>query len=189
MIESERSPSGLTDTGDAITTERLRLTPLRVEDADEMAAVLDDERLHEFIGGRPATPRELRERYAQLVAGSSNPAEMWLNWIVRRRADGRAVGTVQATLTSRDTGRIAHVAWVVGVEWQGRGFASEAAQALVEWLQAHGADEILANIHPSHRASAAVAARAGLGPTDEEVDGEQVWRTSAGTERAATLEP
>jgi RimJ/RimL family protein N-acetyltransferase len=189
MSESERSPSDPADTGEAITTERLRLTPLRAEDADEMAAVLGDERLHEFIGGRPPTPRELRERYAQLVAGSSNPGETWLNWIVRRRADGQAVGTVQATLTSRDAGRIAHVAWVVGVDWQDRGFASEAAQALVQWLRAEGVDEVLANIHPSHRASAAVAARAGLRPTDEHVDGEQVWRTSAGAERAATLEP
>jgi len=189
MSESGRSPSDAADTSEAITTERLRLTPLRAEDADEMAAVLGDERLHEFIGGRPATPRELRERYAELVAGSSNPGETWLNWIVRRRADGQPVGTVQATLTSRGAGRIANVAWVVGVDWQGRGFASEAAHALVQWLRAQGADEVLANIHPSHRASAAVAARAGLRPTDEQVDGEQVWRASAGTERAATLEP
>jgi RimJ/RimL family protein N-acetyltransferase len=188
MTADEHSP-GHVDRGAAITTERLRLTPLRIEDADEMAVVLDDEGLHKFIGGRPAAPRELRKRYAQLVAGSSNPGETWLNWIVRRRADGRAVGTVQATLTSGDAGRIAHVAWVVGVEWQGRGFASEAARALVRWLRAQGADEILANIHPSHRASATVAAGAGLRPTDEQVDGEQVWRASAGSEKSSALEP
>ena len=38
-----------------------------------MVAVLGDERLHEFIGGRPATPAELRERYARLGAGSRRP--------------------------------------------------------------------------------------------------------------------
>jgi RimJ/RimL family protein N-acetyltransferase len=146
--------------------------PLRVEDADAMASVLGDERLHEFTGGRPATPEELRDRYARLVAGSPDPEEEWLNWIVCRRADSRPVGTVQATVRGRGA---AHVAWVIGVEWQNQGFASEAARALVEWLREQGIEEVVAHVHPDHRASAAVAARAGLRPTEDEVDGERVW--------------
>ena len=159
----------------AITTARLRLTPLRIEDADELAAVLADEGLHEFVGGRPATAAELRERYVRLTAGSGNAGERWLNWIVRRREDGQPVGTVQATLTSADDRSTAHVAWVIGVDWQGRGFASEAARALVDRLRAHGAEAVVAHIHPQHRASEAVAARAGLRPTNAEVEGERVW--------------
>jgi RimJ/RimL family protein N-acetyltransferase len=151
--------------------------PLRPEDADEMAALLGDERLHEFIGGQPATLPELRNRFARLAAGSSKPDEVWLNWIVRRRADSQPVGTVQATLTTRSGRQSAHVGWVSGVEWQNQGFASEAAQALVGWLREQGVDEIVAHVHPDHRASARVAARAGLYPTDDEVEGEQVWRT------------
>jgi RimJ/RimL family protein N-acetyltransferase len=150
--------------------------PLRVEDADEMAAVLGDERLHEFTGGRPLTVAELRDRYARLAVGASKPGEVWLNWIVRRRSDSQAIGTVQATLTTREGRRSAQVAWVIGVEWQNEGFASEAARALVEWLRERGVHGITAHIHPDHRASAAVAARAGLRPTDDEVEGEQVWR-------------
>jgi RimJ/RimL family protein N-acetyltransferase len=163
-----------------ITTERLSLEPLRVEDAGEMAVVLDDERLHEFTSGRPATVEELRAHYARLVAGPARPDEVWLNWIVRRRGDSQAVGTVQATLTSRDGRRRASVAWVIGTEWQRQGFASEAARALVQRLRDEGIDEIVAHIHPDHRASAAVAARAGLEPTDDRVDGERVWRLPAG---------
>jgi RimJ/RimL family protein N-acetyltransferase len=163
-----------------ITTERLRLEPLRPEHSAEMAALLDDERLHEFIGGRPLTPDELRERYAALAArGSGKTNVRWLNWIVRRRADSQALGTVQATITNGDDGRTAHVAWVIGVEWQNKGFATEAAQALVAWLRERGAETILANIHPDNRASAAVARRIGLEPTAEERDGEQVWRARA----------
>jgi RimJ/RimL family protein N-acetyltransferase len=81
---------------------------------------------------------------------------------------------VQATI--RDAGRTAHVAWVIGVDWQRQGFASEAAAALVEWLRAGGVDEVVAHIHPDHAASATVATRAGLQPTDDLVDGELVWR-------------
>jgi RimJ/RimL family protein N-acetyltransferase len=163
-----------------ITTERLSLVPLRVKDADEMAGVLDDERLHEFTGGRPATVDELRAHYERLVAGPARPDEAWLNWIVRRRADKQPVGTVQATLTSRAGGRRANVAWVIGTRWQSQGFASEAARALVEWLQDQGTQEIVAYVHADNHASAAVATRAGLEPTDDQVDGEQVWRLPAG---------
>jgi len=160
-----------------ITTERLVLTPLRQADADVMVDVFADQRLHQFIGGHPASHAELHDRYGRLAAGSPNPDQIWLNWIVRRRTDETAVGTMQATVTRRPDGWIADVAWVIGVPWQARGIATEAAHALVDWLRGQGANTISANIHPNHHASASVAARAGLTMTDQEVDGERVWRT------------
>jgi RimJ/RimL family protein N-acetyltransferase len=168
-----------------IITGRLSLVPLQVADAEDLAGVLGDERLHEFIGGQPATIRELGKRYAKLIAGSSDPDEVWLNWIVRRRSDTQPISTVQATLTSRDGQSTATVAWVIGVDWKNQGFASEAARALIEWLWQHGVDEVIACIHPDHQASAVVATRAGLRPTAEQRDGEQVWRASDGRDRAA----
>jgi RimJ/RimL family protein N-acetyltransferase len=148
-----------------IGTERLLLTPLCPEDADEMVEVLADPRLHQFIGGRPATLQELRTRYATLTAGSGTPDEVWHNWIVRRRADSRPVGTLQATLTCHHGGWTAHVAWIIGVPWQHQGYASEAARALVGWLGSRGVHEILARIHPDHLGSAQVAIGAGFQPT------------------------
>ena len=118
----------------SIWTERLVLRPLRVADAEELAGVLGDPALHEFIGGRPDNPEELRRRYAAMVAGPGRPGELWRNWVVRRRVDAAAVGTVQATLTRHAEGWKAEVAWVVGVPWQGRGYATEAARALVAGL-------------------------------------------------------
>jgi RimJ/RimL family protein N-acetyltransferase len=160
--------------GDRIVTARLELAPLAVGDAEEMVAVLGDERLHAFTGGRPPNLAELRARYARLVAGRSpDGTEQWRNWIVRLR-DGRAVGTVQATITAG--GRAAEVAWVIAVAWQGQGLAAEAAAGLVAWLEAGGVQTITAQVHPDHHASAAVAARAGLAATGELHDGERVWR-------------
>ena len=143
-----------------------------------MTGVLADERLHAFIGGHPASLDDLRARHGRLVAGPSRPDETWFNWIVRRKADGRAVGTIQATVIDHDAARTAYVAWVIGVPWQNRGFASEAARGLIDWLRRHDVGDIVAHIHPDHRASAIVASRAGLEPTDEHVDGERVWRAT-----------
>ncbi|GAA3119902.1 GNAT family N-acetyltransferase [Streptosporangium carneum] len=156
---------------ETITTSRLILEPLTAGHAAEMARALRDPALHEFIGGSPATEEELRSRYARMAAGPPPGGDdAWLNWVVRL---DRAVGCVQATVTS---GRAA-VAWVVGVPWQGRGIATEAARALVAWLGEHGVTEIVATIHPGHAASSAVARRLGLVPTDDRVDGEVVWRS------------
>jgi len=160
-----------------IQTERLTLSPLRAEDADEMLSSLDDVRLHNFVGGQPGTLEELRTRYARLIAGSDDPGVLWLNWIVRSRSAGTAIGTVQATI-SEQPNATAEIAWVIGVEWQGRGFAIEAATALVGWLRAEGVTVINAHIHPDHSASAAVARRIGLSPTTIELDGEILWQVS-----------
>jgi RimJ/RimL family protein N-acetyltransferase len=155
-----------------LPTARLDLLPLRVEHAGEMAEVLSDPALHTFIGGAPATPEALRSRYERLVAGSPDPAVVWCNWVLRPREEGCLVGTVQATVT----GEVAEIAWVVGTPWQGRGFAGEAARGLVGRLgEEPGVRTVVAHIHPAHGASAAVAAAAGLSPTDRYQDGEVRW--------------
>jgi RimJ/RimL family protein N-acetyltransferase len=150
---------------------------LTVDHADEMVHVLSDDRLHEFIGGHPASLNELRDRYRHLVAGPIEPSETWLNWIVRVQHDQVAVGVVQATISTPADGQSsASVAWVIGTPWQKKGYATEAAGSLVDWLCSHDVDDIIAHIHPDHHASAIVASRAGLQPTDAQHDGETVWR-------------
>ncbi|WP_406180544.1 GNAT family N-acetyltransferase [Streptomyces sp. NBC_01006] len=152
---------------------RLDLLPLGVEHAPEMALVLGDPVLHEFIGGAPLTADALRERYARLAAGSADPAVVWCNWVLRLRGDGPLVGTVQATVTpARDT---AELAWVIGTPWQGRGFATEAARTVTAWLADLPTGLLIAYVHPDHHASAAVAAACGFAPTPHREDGEIRW--------------
>ncbi|WP_030166374.1 GNAT family N-acetyltransferase [Spirillospora albida] len=162
---------------ETLRTQRLVLEPLAVHHADEMAPVLDDDRLHRYIGGEPLTPLELRERYERLVAGPAPfHQESWLNWIVRRTRDGQAVGYVQATVRPESAGPVASVAWVIAMPYQGFGFATEAARALVSWLTANGVAGVTASVHPANRASVAVARKLGLRPTAETSGDETVWR-------------
>lgn len=157
---------------DTPLTARLVLSPLEVTDASEMVGVLSDPRLYEFTGGEPPTLDGLEERYRHQVAGSPHPGESWHNWILR--FDGVAVGFVQATVV----GETADLAWVVGVQWQRQGFASEASLAMRDWLRDRGVVRLTAHIHPEHVASMAVATRLGLRPTDQlDDEGEQVWTT------------
>lgn len=163
-------------TAERLLTERLALDPLRVEDATELAPLLDDPGLHTFIGGKPAGEDELRARFRRQVAGRSpDGAERWLNWVVRLRGSGAAAGTVQATVRVRDGALAADVAWVIATPHQGQGYAREAGVALVRWLGAEGVELVAAHVHPDHAASGAVARAAGLAPTARIVDGEVRW--------------
>ncbi|MEU1804567.1 GNAT family N-acetyltransferase [Streptomyces sp. NPDC019937] len=159
-----------------IPTARLELRPLLPGHAPEMADVLSDPALHTFTGGAPLYPAALRARYERLAAGSPDPEVAWCNWVLHAAAERCLVGTVQATVGGPAADRTAEVAWVVGVPWQGRGYATEAARALVGWLTARCVTQVVAHIHPRHAASAAVARAAGLAPTSHRQDGEVRWR-------------
>ncbi|MFI7067035.1 GNAT family N-acetyltransferase [Kribbella sp. NPDC050124] len=152
-------------------TARLAMLPLQVEYAGEMADVLADPDLYTFTGGEPPTVEALESRYRRQLAGPGREDEHWLNWVVQY--DDQLVGYVQATVT----GGTAEIAWVIGADWQGRGYAKEAARGLVTWLSDHGVERIVAHVHPDHTASAAVTAAAGLTRTDQVDDGEYLWTT------------
>lgn len=156
------------------STRRLDALPLRVAHADEMAAVLADPALYAFTGGAPESADALRARYERRTAGSPDPGVRWWNWVLRARDEDRLAGYVQATVDTRTAE--AEIAWVVGTRWQGRGYAKEAAAGLVDRLVRETAVRaVVAHVHPDHAASAAVAAAAGLAPTERWHDGERRW--------------
>ena len=159
---------------DAIETERLVLEPLEPGHAAEMVAVLGDAELYRHTGGRPPSLDELSGRYELQARGRSDDGTaLWLNWIVRERTTGAAVGFVQATVAVAS--RTADVAWVVGVTFQGRGYAREAAGAMLGRLREDGVASIGAHIHPDNAPSQGVARALGLAPTSTVVDDEVRW--------------
>lgn len=163
---------------DAVPLQTLRLTlePLRADHAEEMTPLLADPGLYGFTGGQPPTLEELRAQYERQATGRSpDGAQAWLNWIVRRRDDGQAVGFVQAAVAPDPPPVTAVLAWVLAARFQGQGYAREAVSGLVGWLDGVGVRRLAAYIHPAHTASMGVARALGLEPTAERVDSEVVW--------------
>jgi len=81
-----------------------------------------------------------------------------------------SIGFVQATVGIAT--HTADVAWVIGVPFQGRGYAREAAGAMVDRLREGGVARVTAHIHPDNAPSQGVARALGLAPTTTVVDGE-----------------
>lgn len=145
-----------------LTTARLALEPLRVDHAAAMVEVLSDPGLYTYTGGSPPTLTQLRARYARQT--TENPA--WRNWIVIAGSD--PVGYVQADVT----GTAAVLAWVIGARWQRRGYATEAAGAVMTALAPR---RFSAVIGKHNSGSQRVASRLGLHETEEIVDAETRW--------------
>jgi RimJ/RimL family protein N-acetyltransferase len=167
-------PDLLADDEMRISTPRLDLVPLTAGDADDVFPILQEPALGRFTGETPPPDVEaVRAGFARWEPRRSpDGAELWLNWVVRRRDDARAVGLVQATVGDGD----AAIAWTIGTAFQRQGFATEAGHALIAWLRdALAIPLIVGSIHPDNVASQIAADRVGLRPTDRRHEGEVVW--------------
>jgi RimJ/RimL family protein N-acetyltransferase len=111
----------------------LTLEPQVVAHAPEMFALLQDPLIYSYENEPPATLQGLSHRFMLLESrASADGSEHWLNWVVRR-ADGLAIGYVQATVFGQGQ---AYVAYVLGSAHWGRGHASAAVMAMIDELVA-----------------------------------------------------
>lgn len=144
-----------------------------------MSSVLADPTLYEFIGGEPPSVSELERRYTVQTRGrSADGSEEWVNLVVVLGPRREPIGYVQGTIPRQ--GEPTEIAWVVGRAWQGKGYATRAAQLLVEYLEDRGVRDLVAHIHPGHTASQVIARKLGLHPTETMVDGESRWERTSG---------
>jgi len=114
-------------------TPRLDLEPLVEAHADELFEPLADPRLYAFVPQDPPGSLEaLRERCALLATRRSPQGdELWLNWVMRERAQGQCRGRLQATVTREGSAFIAYE--VFASHWH-RGYAFEGCHRMIEWL-------------------------------------------------------
>ncbi len=128
----------MTDIVDYCPTLNAELTilrPLTAEHADALFPILRDAHLWRFTEQEPPkTLAALSERYSRLESRRSpDGQELWLNWALERREDGQLVGLVQATVPiSRSH---ADIAYILGRSFWGRGLASDAIGAMLNFLR------------------------------------------------------
>lgn len=117
----------------ALETGRMRLEPLRADDAGVMFEGLSNTRLYAFIEEEPpASVEALRARYQRLESRlSPGGDESWLNWVILTKPDLGARGYVQATVC----GESASIAYVLFEDAWGQGLAKEAVQVMLVHLR------------------------------------------------------
>lgn len=143
-----------------IITPRLLLRP---PGSDDVTALVD-RRAHPEVarwqGG--SWSRERAEAWVASCGELGGPVDdEWYLVIVVDRATGNSVGDL--ALHQMDSGHTMEIGYSFHPDHSGRGFATEAVGALVDWLfDHHGVTRITGMLQPENRASAMVLERSGF---------------------------
>ncbi|AKJ03804.1 RimJ/RimL family protein N-acetyltransferase [Archangium gephyra] len=143
--------------GPTLETPRLLLRPTATEDLEGFVMLMADPESARFIGG--LQPRSMVWRAMHTMAGS---------WVL----NGYAMFSVLEKATGRWVGRVgpwkpdgwpgSEIGWGLLREFWGRGYATEATAAAMDWAFEHlGWTEVIHSIAPDNTASKQVALRLG----------------------------
>jgi RimJ/RimL family protein N-acetyltransferase len=144
-----------------VRTPRLRLRPWTTH-RDDLARLLDlygRQEVTRWLGGPPSvTPVELVARWAAVRAD-----ERFGVWAAEVVASGTVAGTVLLKPFPGGVGEV-EVGWHLHPDCWGRGYATEAARAVIEHAFAAGVPEVYAVVRPGNTPSVAVCRRLGMQP-------------------------
>lgn len=140
----------------------LKIEPLKAAHADLLFDAYQDPRMYQYIPGQPPPSLDsLRKEYSEFEAGApADSNEVWLNWVIKRRADQQLVGTLQATLEGDGKLWIGYV--IASIYW-GQGVARAALGLLLAELRERFPNrEVLASVDIRNSASIKVLERNGF---------------------------
>ncbi len=148
-----------------VETTRLRLRGHRAEDLAACLPLWNDPIVTRFIGGRSYTQEEVWQR-VQRYAGS------WVLlghgfWVIEEKAGGRLVGEIGIMDAKREIdppfGDDRELGWALMPDAHGKGYASEALDAVLTWERdVFNASCLVALIDPDNAPSLRLAAKHGF---------------------------
>ncbi|GLW27761.1 GNAT family N-acetyltransferase [Actinoplanes regularis] len=145
-----------------IRTARLTLRPVTLDDLEDVYAYQRRPDVVRWMLG--AGPRTREQSKASVIAMTSEDAlrEEGDCLTLAVTADAGVIGTVELVWRSRSD-RTAEIGYVLNPEHGGRGLATEAATALLDWgFNEFGLHRIYARCHGRNDASARLMARLGM---------------------------
>ena len=114
-----------------LTTERLILRPMRVEDAGDMFAYACREEVTTYLLWSPHPDRSYTEKYLRYLRGRYALGEFY-DWAVVEKESGRMIGTCGFTRFDFPNDS-AEVGYVLNPDFHGRGYATEAATEVLRF--------------------------------------------------------
>ena len=156
-----------------IETERLLLRPLSLDDLGALAAFYADPEVMRYIGPGEAIDRERSRESLERMIGNFD-AEGFGQLGVVRKGDGAFMGRcgllvwdtatwVPSRRSEAEGAFEIEVGYLLGREFWGKGYATEAATAVRDWALANvELQRLIALIYPENAGSISVARKLGL---------------------------
>lgn len=146
-----------------LRTERLELRPYRDSDLEVFHAMRSDPEVVRYLYEDIETLDQSREKLAARMGLRRLESEGdWLPVAIVERASGEMVGDVGLNLRSVQH-RTGEIGFMLHPAYHGRGYATEAARALVDWgFRELGLHRIVGRTEARNAASARVLERLGM---------------------------
>jgi RimJ/RimL family protein N-acetyltransferase len=147
-----------------LETERLRLRAHTVDDFSALVAMWSKDVVTHYIGGKPSRPDEC---WARLLRYRGLwPLLGYGYWAAEEKTSGRFVGDIGFADFHRSIEPsirgVPEVGWVVSPDFHGRGYASEAVKAALQWLDGRKLGRSVCIIDPANERSLKLAAKNGF---------------------------
>jgi RimJ/RimL family protein N-acetyltransferase len=139
-----------------LATERLRLRPMTVDDAEALFPTLSDTELMTWWSSAPHT--SIEETRAYLAPRLDR--DDWRCWAITLADDDAAVGWVAAG--EKRQGGVTELGYILARAHWGGGIAREAVSAVIDRLFAEGQCRVFADTDPENAASIALLERLGF---------------------------
>jgi RimJ/RimL family protein N-acetyltransferase len=142
-----------------LITSRLRLRPFDLSDVEELHALFADP-LTNTVGSGPFTAVSRTEQWIRNRINVQQ--EQGLCWYaVRERGTDTLIGNC-GMLKGRTGYAEPEIGYLIGKAYQGQGFASEAARAVLDECRSAGIGRVRATIRPHNTPSRRIAERLGM---------------------------
>jgi RimJ/RimL family protein N-acetyltransferase len=146
-----------------VLTERLSVRPPESGDEAAYAELFRRPPVEVWLRPPPLSPFKISEIEEMLREDIRHWEEFGFGpWALIERGSGSFVGRGGLRMTAVAGEQAVELAWTVDPDSQGRGLATEAALAALEWARTLGIEEVIALTLPGNHASRRVAEKAGL---------------------------
>lgn len=145
-----------------LETERLNLEPFQASHFDGLRAMESDPEIMRYISnGVVKTPEETWESIHRVTQRWEKYGFSW--WAIREKTSGQIVGAACLQHLANIDGAPLEIGWRLIADFHGKGFATEAAKAIIEFAVEHiGATYLVAVAIPENTASQRVMQRLGM---------------------------
>lgn len=162
---------------DRLVTERLVLRRSRPEDAEAISAYRSDPEVNRQQGWERTDPDGVRADIEEMEARLPGAPGGWVQFSVEERDGGRLVGDVGISPADGEPG-VLKVGYTMSPSFQGRGYATEAVSALIDYAFATlGVDLVRAYANADNLPSIRVAEKVGMRLIErfEHREGDETW--------------
>jgi len=143
-----------------IITDRLILRPLVSGDKAQAIALLMSPEFMTYSPSGPLNEKSAETRFYELMDHFAENG--FAKFAMLLRSTGELIGYCGAELCTIDGQETVEMGFRLEKHWRGRGFATEAAKAYLNWYDTHFADDVIAFTEPNNQASIHVLQKLGF---------------------------